>query len=144
MKCIIDMGHLPDRRLEIGMQIQTHSQIDRGTQSAGFIDMRAADRHTEDIGCQLQGTIALRTSTGYAYLRDGHTAALAGSFCTFTQGIGEPFQDGAVEMSTGMHAAKTDGSAFGFGTRRFQPRCPVGLEHKTHRAGWNRADQVVE
>ena len=97
--------------------------------------MRAGGRQPEDIGGHLHGGIALRAAAGDAHLGDRHPAAFFDAFRAFAQGVGQPFQDGPVQMRSRVHVAEADDGAFGFRAGVLQPRRPVGLEHQPHRAG---------
>ena len=85
----------------------------------------------EDIGSQLHGGLALAAAACDADFFDGYMRLLAGAFGAFTQGVGQPFQDGAVKVGAGMHIAKTDDGTLGFGTGNLETRATSKAEGST-------------
>ncbi|MDT4877442.1 hypothetical protein FQZ97_1129600 [compost metagenome] len=71
----------------------------------------------EDIRGQLHGRIALGTAARHPQPGDGRAGAFLDALLALAQGIGQAFEDGAVEMGPGMHVAETDDRTLGL-----QPR----------------------
>jgi len=106
--------------------------------------MRGGHRQTKDVRCDLQGGHALAAAPGHPDFANGDMAAAAGAFGTLPQGIGQSFQDGAVDMGAGMDIAKSNNGAFGLRPGLFETGCPVGLEHQSQTAGFHRIDQLIK
>ena len=89
--------------------------------------MRFGGGQSENIGGQLQGNATLTTAAGNTQTGNPGAAALFNAFFAFAQRIGQAFQNRAVQVGAGMNVSKADDGTFGFGTRHFKPRGPVGL-----------------
>jgi hypothetical protein len=62
----------------------------------------------------------------------------------FAQGVGQAFEDGAVEVGAGVHFAEADDGALGFGAGQLDAGVPVRLQHQAHGAGRHGIHQFVE
>ncbi|MCY1414428.1 hypothetical protein D9M71_298790 [compost metagenome] len=70
-------------------------------------------RQAEDIRGQLHGSIALGTTTGYPQPGHWRAGAFLDPLLALAQRIGQAFEDGAVDMRTGMHVTKADDRTLG-------------------------------
>ena len=96
--------------LEIRVKLGTHCGNDSCSQPGSFVKTWPGSGHAENIRSQLHGGIALAAAAGNPQVRDRDTAPLLSAVLSLSQGIGQPFQNGTVDVSPGVHIAKTDNS----------------------------------
>ena len=106
--------------------------------------MRPLTRQVEDVGCDLHGRIALRAATGDAHFGDASSTAFLDAFLGLAQSVGQTFEDGAVQMSAGVHIAKTDDGALGLRSGNLDAWVPEWLQHQALRARRHGIDQFVK
>jgi len=113
--------HLDYGSLKIGVNFHTHCSNYGYSQSGSFIKMWPGNVNAENICGQLHGSIALATSPGNLQARNTNTTLLLSKFFPLSQSIGQPFQNSAVDVSTGMHITKADNGPARLGSWMAQP-----------------------
>ena len=139
-----DACHGGDRGGEIGVEPQPHGCDDGRAQAGRLVNVRPGRRQPEDVRGDLHRRIALRAAAGDAQLGDRRLAAALDALQPVAQRVGQPFQDGPIEMRPRVHVAEADDGALRFRARLFEARRPVGLEDQAHRAGRDVFHQRVE
>src|SRR5690606_7202575 len=104
-------GHGGDGGGEIRVQAETDGAVDGRAQAGSLVQVRTLGRQVEDVGSQLHGRVALRAATGDAQPADRRARAFLDALPTLAQGVGQAFEDGAIQVRAGVHVAEADDRA---------------------------------
>jgi len=126
LKPLARSHHLLDRSFKIRMHPQPHGGIDSRAQPRSLGGVGARRGQTENIGRELKGRIALRSTSGNPYLCDRHVAAAFGSLFALVQRISHALENRAIDVGSGVDVAKANDRSFGLGAGHLEPRGPIG------------------